>query len=276
MENKISPSPIAVKQDCGKKKATLLIADDDPMIPKMLIRGFMGSNYEFRTASNGQEALELYKKCRADLVISDYDMPLVNGLTLLEELRLFDPKASVLIYSGGRNEDDRRMLLQEGALGIIDKGCGFEEIKSAVENALRSAELESFKPAPERIAGEAEKNARILFVDDDAETLLASSNAAAMSGYSVKTASKAVEALQIYAREGADVVVSNLHMPLVSGLELLRALKAIDPNAKVIMASGMASHEEVDAAMKVGAGVFLRKPYEIEDLDNAIKKMLGG
>lgn len=70
---------------------TVLIVDDEFHIVSALSVKFRNSNYEVITASNGSEALEKVRESKPDLVITDYQMPIMNGVELVKSLRA-DPE----------------------------------------------------------------------------------------------------------------------------------------------------------------------------------------
>jgi DNA-binding NtrC family response regulator len=73
------------------KKHTILVVDDDEFIIKNIQRMLSGENHNVITASNGQEGLDILKKQQVSMVISEYKIPLMNGLEFLEKVRIIYP-----------------------------------------------------------------------------------------------------------------------------------------------------------------------------------------
>jgi CheY-like chemotaxis protein len=92
-------------------------------------------------------------------------------------------------------------------------------------------------------------------------------------GYTLLTAETGEEALEIYERERdhIDLVILDLIMPGMGGRRCLEELKKLNPDLKVILASGFT--EDVDPH-QVGASNFLRKPYRLQQLLEAVRQVL--
>jgi len=101
---------------------------------------------------------------------------------------------------------------------------------------------------------------KILVVDDEKEILVMLEDLLSMEGYKVELACDAQEALQKYKKEEINVVISDIIMPEMSGLELLKRLKEINKDADVIMITGSTSIENAVEALKNGAEDYFTKP----------------
>jgi two-component system, NtrC family, response regulator PilR len=119
------------------------------------------------------------------------------------------------------------------------------------------------------------KGAKILIVDDDRSirellTILFESD-----GYQVESASSAEEALRIFSKASPDLVLSDLNMPGLSGLELIREVKVRDPNCFVVVVTGFGSTESAVEAMKLGAANYVLKPFNNDELRLVVQRALG-
>jgi len=109
-------------------------------------------------------------------------------------------------------------------------------------------------------------DSRILIVDPDPDFLVWASGHLKAPGVSVATAERADQALASYQKTRADLVLSEVRLPGTSGIELLKRLRQSDPNAMVILFTGIASTSNVIEAMRLGAYDVLGKeklPYEL-------------
>ena len=102
--------------------------------------------------------------------------------------------------------------------------------------------------------------ASVLVVDDDSGNSTALKRILEQEAYSVTTAPGAVEALNAYRTNGADIVITDLRMPGMSGLDLLRALRKIDPGLPIVLLTAFGTVDDAVEAMKLGAVDFLAKP----------------
>ena len=103
-------------------------------------------------------------------------------------------------------------------------------------------------------------NELILIVDDEPGILTALSNILKDEGFRCITTTSGEEALELYEREKPDVVFLDIWLPDKDGLETLRALRELDPNAAVIMMSGHGTSATAVKAVKMGAQDYLEKP----------------
>jgi DNA-binding NtrC family response regulator len=112
----------------------------------------------------------------------------------------------------------------------------------------------------------------ILIVDDEPDMRIALSHALSRNGYSVETASSGFEALEKFKREKFSMVITDLKMPEMSGMEVLDKVKKISPQIPVIMITAYGTISNAVEAMKEGASDYILKPFSSETLDAAVKK----
>lgn len=113
---------------------------------------------------------------------------------------------------------------------------------------------------------------RVLIVDDEEEFTQALSERLAMREYEVSTAFSGEEAVDKLKRYNFDVVILDVAMPKMGGVETLREIKKLKPLTEVIMLTGHATVETAIEGMKVGAYDFLLKPCETDELTDKINK----
>ena len=117
---------------------------------------------------------------------------------------------------------------------------------------------------------------RLLIVDDEVDMLkgLKRSMAFDFQEVEILTAAKVPEALEIARKEPVDVVLTDIRMPDMDGLDLLKHLLKIDPRLTVIMMTAYGSIEQAVEAMKRGAYDFVTKPFDKEVLIRTLRKAL--
>jgi len=107
----------------------------------------------------------------------------------------------------------------------------------------------------------------ILIVDDDTAARSIIADALREPGdFITDEAKNGIEALELFQKEPYDLVISDINMPGMSGIELLNKIRSIDPSTYVIMITGFPSIEISVSAMKDGAVDFITKPFKIDDL----------
>ena len=115
---------------------------------------------------------------------------------------------------------------------------------------------------------------RVLIVDDEEAVRSLLFNFLTQLGYEVATAADGEEALQKYDRGRFDVVVSDMVMPKMDGLRLLKEIKVRDARAVFLVITGFPSVETGVEAMKAGAYDYIAKPFELADLQAKIARAL--
>ncbi|MFH1092680.1 MAG: sigma-54 dependent transcriptional regulator [Candidatus Omnitrophota bacterium] len=113
---------------------------------------------------------------------------------------------------------------------------------------------------------------KILLVDDEKDLLEWLSVVLEKEGYSVRSTVSAEEALKIFRAEQFDMIISDIRMTPVSGIELLRQVKNHNPEIIVLMITAYASVDTAIKALRYGAYDYLIKPFKLDDIKLVIKK----
>jgi len=113
---------------------------------------------------------------------------------------------------------------------------------------------------------------RVLLVDDEEEFVQTLSERLALRDYDVTASTSGDDALEKIKHYNYDVVILDVAMPGIDGIDALREIKKIKPLTEVIMLTGHGTVETAINGMKLGAFDFLMKPCNTEDLDSKIKK----
>ena len=106
----------------------------------------------------------------------------------------------------------------------------------------------------------------ILLVDDDLQSLNSLSRFLQLSGHSCDTFTHPCQALAEYVLRNHDLVITDLRMPEMDGIQLLQSIRAINPEATVIIITGYATDTTAAYAQKQGAYGFFAKPVNLEHL----------
>jgi DNA-binding NtrC family response regulator len=93
-------------------------------------------------------------------------------------------------------------------------------------------------------------------------------------GHYIRTAMNGREALNMLGEEPADVIISDVKMPDMDGIELLRAVREVSPDTGVVLMTAFASVETAREAFKLGADDFIQKPFDVEELKIIVRKAL--
>ncbi len=112
---------------------------------------------------------------------------------------------------------------------------------------------------------------KVLVIDDEMRFLETTAKLLRRRGFETLTASSGLRALDIVATEPVDVVILDVKMPGIDGIEVLKRIKLTRPAAEVIMLTGHVSLESAVDGLKYGACDYVMKPCDIEDLVTKIE-----
>lgn len=119
---------------------SVLIIDDDPKLLKMLQRTLTYENLDVFTANNGLEGLPLVQSQKPDLIIVDWMMPKMDGISFVQRLRDEENKTMVLMLTAKDAIDDRVEGLESGADDYLIKPFAPAELVARVHAMLRRVE----------------------------------------------------------------------------------------------------------------------------------------
>jgi DNA-binding NtrC family response regulator len=123
------------------EKKLILIAEDDPKVGESIRLLLKKRGYEIRLASNGKEALSLFRQETVDLVITDLVMPKMDGIELLEAVKGLRPEAEVVVISAQGTIEKAVQAMKLGAFDFIEKPINPRVISLVVERALEKQTL---------------------------------------------------------------------------------------------------------------------------------------
>lgn len=112
---------------------------------------------------------------------------------------------------------------------------------------------------------------KVLVIDDDELLLSLMQNILQTQGYTILSTADGPRGIAIYKEERPDVVLLDLGLPSMNGLEVLRKIRKFDEKARVIVVTGYGSAESVEVAYRAGAWDFVQKPFDNTDVLQLIK-----
>ena len=128
------------------KKTTILVADDDPQLLRLVTRNLQMEGYDILSAGDGEQALELIESRTPDLVLLDIMMPKFDGFSVCARVREFSAVPIILLTARGQDQDKVRGL-DLGADGYLTKPFNVDELLARVRAVLRRGNT---KPATGR------------------------------------------------------------------------------------------------------------------------------
>ena len=126
----------------GQRPHKILVVDDEPDVEPLVLqrmrRNIRSGQYSFVFAGNGVEALErLRQEPDIDMVLSDINMPQMDGLTLLEQIPKVDPNLRCVIVSAYGDMENIRTAMNRGAFDFVTKPLDFNDLRVTIDRTLR-------------------------------------------------------------------------------------------------------------------------------------------
>jgi DNA-binding response OmpR family regulator len=128
------------------KKTTIVVADDDPQLLRLMTRNLEFEGYQVLAVSDGQQALEQIQTHSPDLVLLDVMMPRMDGFSVCHRVREFSAVPIILVTARGQDQDKVRGL-DLGADDYLTKPFSVDELLARVRAVLRRAQFTSHEQA---------------------------------------------------------------------------------------------------------------------------------
>ncbi|MEC7525588.1 MAG: response regulator [Myxococcota bacterium] len=131
-------------QGAGRKHGRVLVVDDQELVRRSLGRLVKASGHEVLYAADGREALEVYaaSEPRPDVVLLDLDMPHLSGAEALEQLKVMDPGARVVLISGYYDDTRKQRMLSLGATDFLGKPVDAKKLRDAIRIAMTAPAID--------------------------------------------------------------------------------------------------------------------------------------
>jgi DNA-binding response OmpR family regulator len=129
------------------KKTTIVTADDDMHLLRLISRNLQFEGYEVLTASDGQQALDLIEAHNPDLVLLDVMMPRMDGFTVCQQVREFSWVPIIIVTARGQDQDKVRGL-DLGADDYLTKPFSVDELLARVRAVLRRTHVSNGEATP--------------------------------------------------------------------------------------------------------------------------------
>jgi DNA-binding NtrC family response regulator len=236
------------------KKANILIVDDEIDLLETLGDIFESKGYNVTMVEDGTKAIQLLKKKYYDIVLMDLKMPGINGVESFKEVKRLHPSAAVIMMTAGSVGEEIKEALGAGVEAIVDKPFNVKKLVASIESILE-------RPL-------------ILVVDDTVEDRETLRDILAYKKYRAFVAKDGYEAIDIVRRSEFDVILLDIRMPGMDGMEVLEVVKEIKPDVGVVMMTGYSSEGLAGKSLKRGAYTCLYKPFlDMEKLLKVIEEV---
>ena len=235
------------------KKTKVLVVDDDPNLTDLLVDTLVVIGYEAYAADSAKTALEVFRKERIDLVISDINMPDMSGIELLQEIKKVNRQLPVRLITGIGNDSIKDRAYSSGADGFLAKPFRISTIESEISRLLAGF-----------------KRTRIMLIDDNIDFLSSLAQRLEASDNIVHTFATLTAAAGFLEDHTVDLVITDLKMPDGDGIALFSELHRRYPDLPVIMVSAFATDDILERMKESGIRKFLHKPFDFKEIEEAV------
>ena len=125
----------------GRSQGRILVVDDEEPLARAIGRGLTAAGYEVSTAVDGMRAVDLLGRIEFDAIVSDIDMPGLNGIRLLEAVRRHDVDVPVILMTGAPDVKTAVLAVEHGALRYLIKPVAIEDLQKLLARAVRHKQM---------------------------------------------------------------------------------------------------------------------------------------
>jgi DNA-binding response OmpR family regulator len=265
--------------------ARILIVDDEIQNLELMEAMLTSAGYEVFLAREGEEALRLARERRPDLILLDLMMPGLSGFEVCARVKT-DPQTGgipVLFVTALNQISDKERAMAAGGDDFLTKPFQRTELLTRVEALLRvrhlnrdldralaylhELELARHVQQPKKhavLTPPVEGAGTVLVVDDELLARQLFADVVREAGYITREAENGEQALEIAQQETIDVVLLDIMMPGMSGLEVLAKLGELTPDSPVIIVTANPTSDNAITALRLGAFDFIVKGFKSE------------
>jgi EAL domain-containing protein (putative c-di-GMP-specific phosphodiesterase class I) len=147
-------SPENASPSADRGRGRILVVDDEESLIRVIVRVLNSAGYDVATATDGVRATELMAEGTFDAVVSDIDMPRMNGIQLLQAVRRRDLDVPVVLMTGNPGLDTAVQAVTHGALQYLIKPVNTDELVKVIQRAVRLNRMAKLKRDALALAGE--------------------------------------------------------------------------------------------------------------------------
>lgn len=234
--------------------ANILIVEDDELNCELLKRRLEAAKYKVSTVSTGTQALKLITEQKFDLVLLDIMLPDINGVKVLEQIKQDPNNASLQIIMLTANSEREMVLkcLDGGAADYLTKPFSMSIVKERIQRNLENVFSQQYDI----------NSSKILLVDDQELNRDVLAHRLQKIGYEVTSVTDGSAALDILKTEVFDLIMLDIMMPNISGIDVLKKLRKMPEHndSAVIMVTALDDVGIINECMEAGANDYLTKP----------------
>ncbi len=255
--------------------ARLLLVEDNAINQKVALHMLKTLGYAVDTVDDGQQAVEALSSVKYDVVLMDCMMPIMNGFEATRVIRdhssaVLNHDVPIIAMTANALKEDRDKCLNTGMNDYISKPVKKDELAAVIEkwlspsvHPLRNKTIDVGKQDLARL-----KNLTVLYVEDDDETRFQYSQFLSRMVGTLITAKDGEEGLAAYHEHHPDVIITDIAMPTMDGLTMIREVRSYNKSLPAIVLSAFEIGQDTGQAEELGE---IR--HEIKPVSGAKLKM---
>jgi CheY-like chemotaxis protein len=251
----------------------ILVIDDDRMNCDLLQAVLTRHGDDVRSATSGLEGLNLFRQHNPRVTILDLRMPEMDGLTVLKEIRAIDPHAPVIILGGGATEVQENQARGLRVTDFVRKGLSLDVLVEGVNRVVQQPARKQERPMIPAGAA-ADTGETILIVDDEQLVRDLLVQFLSLRGYRAMGVKDGPQALSMVEQAPPDLILLDLMLPAMNGVEVLRRLREKHFSGAVIIVTGTYDEELLEDAWSLHPQEVISKPIDLEKLLSIIQLVL--
>jgi len=245
----------------------ILIVDDEESICKKLKCELQKESFKVAYKISPLRVLGDLKRAKRDgepynLLFLNIRMPGMDGFKLLEEIKKARLNLDIIFITGYGDEEKAIKAIRLGAFDYLNKPISLKELHTAIFRVKQKIEKEEKEPFRHRV----------LVVDDEKDLCDHIKHELNKDGYLATAAYDGEKGLDYFKNNRVDIVIADLKMPGMSGLEMLKHCREITDNFISIIITGHGDHETAIKALRMDVFDYLKKPIPLEELIISVDK----
>lgn len=248
------------------RDVVVLLVDDEQEFLASAARLLERRGFEVCTATCGEEALAELRRVPVNLVVLDVKMPGMDGEEVFAHVRRLRPELPVIMLTGHGSIPHAFQMSKGGVADYVAKPCDMDTLATRIRSIVGERRRQPLAaPTPGGAV-------TALVVDDELELLDVLVRTLSRRQIEVHTAATGEAALAWLRTHEVDVVVLDVKMPGLSGLEVLRLIRRDFPDRRVVLLSGHPTAPDAVSGLKLGAIEYLIKPPDLEQLAELVHR----
>jgi CheY-like chemotaxis protein len=258
----------------GLEGKTILVVDDNSTNRTILKNQLEYWKFKPTLAASAPEAIEFLKTTEYDLIITDMQMPEVNGLELARTVRTKSPKTPIVLLSsiGDERSKDYTHLFSSILTKPVKQSLLCNQIVSLLKQQdSQQAAAQNLAKLPGNLAERYALN--ILIVDDNLVNQKLASRIFQRMGYETALASTGNEALDAIRVTDFDIIMMDIQMPGMDGMEATKIIRSEKGAMPVIIAmTANAMESDRQECLDAGMNDYISKPIKLDEIGEMIEK----